>query len=148
MSLKLQLSEDLKTAMKNKDRIRKDVVILIRSSIKQVEVDERRDCTDDDVLQIIMKQVKQRKDALEAFKQGQRDDLVEQTEAEISILSQYLPEQLTEEEITEIVKKAVEETEAKSIKDMGKVMSHVMEQTKGKADGKTVNQLVRRQLSS
>jgi uncharacterized protein len=148
MSLKLQLAEDLKTAMKNKDRIRKDVVILIRSSIKQVEVDERRDCTDDDVLQIIMKQVKQRKDALEAFKQGQRDDLIEQTEAEISILSQYLPEQLTEEELAEIVKKAVEEMEAKSIKDMGKVMSHVMEQTKGKADGKTVNQLVRRQLSS
>ena len=148
MTLKLQLAEDLKTAMKSKDRIRKDVVILIRSSIKQVEVDERRDCTDDDVLQIIMKQVKQRKDALEAFKQGQRYDLVEQTEAEISILSQYLPEQLTEGELALIVKKAVEETEAKSTKDMGKVMSHVMEQTKGKADGKTVNQLVRRQLSS
>jgi uncharacterized protein len=148
MSLKQQLAEDLKTAMRNKDKLRKDVVILIRSSIKQVEVDEHRDCTDDDVMNVIMKQVKQRKDALEAFKQGQRDDLVEQTEAEIGILAEYLPKQLTEEELAVIVKDAVEETGAQSVKDMGRVMTLVMEQTKGKADGKTVNQLVRRHLSS
>lgn len=148
MSLKEQLAEDLKSAMRNKETVRKDVVTMIRSSIKQVEVDERKDCSDDDVIGIIMKQVKQRKDALDAFEQGQRQDLIEQTKVEIGILETYLPTPLTEEELAEIVKEAVTSTQAQSMKDMGRVMTLVMEQTKGKADGKTVNQLVRQQLSS
>ncbi|MDW7672271.1 MAG: GatB/YqeY domain-containing protein [Bacillota bacterium] len=148
MAIREQLAEDLKSAMRNKETIRKDVVTMIRSSIKQVEVDERRTCSDDEVLALIMKQVKQRKDALEAFRQGQRSDLVEQTNAEITILESYLPEPLSEEELMAIVSEAVASTGAQSVKDMGKVMSLVMEKTKGKADGKTVNQLVRRQLSS
>lgn len=148
MSLKEQLADDLKSAMRNKDKIRKDVVTMIRSSIKQVEVDERKVCNDEDVQILIMKQVKQRKDALEAFEQGHREDLVEQTKAEISILESYLPEPLSQEELTEIVKEAVIATSAQTIKDMGKVMSLVMEKTKGRADGKAVNQLVRQHLSS
>ncbi len=147
MSLKEQLAEDLKSAMRNKDKIRKDVVTMIRSSIKQVEVDERKTCSDDDVIALIMKQVKQRKDALEAFEQGRRQDLVEQTEVEISILESYLPEQLSQEELMIIVQEAINETEAHTMKDMGKAMSYVMEKTKGRADGKTINQLVRQQLS-
>lgn len=148
MSLREQLAEDLKSAMRNKDKIRKDVVTMIRSSIKQIEVDERKECGDDDVQTIIMKQVKQRKDALEAFEQGHRQDLVEQTKAEITILESYLPEPLTQEELSAIVKDAVVATGAQTVKDMGKVMSLVMEQTKGRTDGKTVNQLVRQHLSS
>ena len=148
MSLKEQLAEDLKSAMRNKDKIRKDVVTMIRSSIKQIEVDERKECGDDDVQTIIMKQVKQRKDALEAFEQGHRQDLVEQTKAEITILKSYLPEPLSQEELSAIVKDAVVATGAQTVKDMGKVMSLVMEKTKGRTDGKTVNQLVRQHLSS
>ena len=148
MSLKEQLAEDLKSAMRNKDKIRKDVVTMIRSSIKQIEVDERKECGDDDVQNIIMKQVKQRKDALEAFEQGHRQDLVEQTKAEITILESYLPEPLSQEELSAIVKDAVVATGAQTMKDMGKVMNLVMEKTKGRTDGKTVNQLVRQHLSS
>ena len=148
MSLKEQLAEDLKSAMRNKDKIRKDVVTMIRSSIKQIEVDERKECGDDDVQTIIMKQVKQRKDALEAFEQGHRQDLVEQTKAEITILKSYLPEPLSQEELSAIVKDAVVATGAQTVKDMGKVISLVMEKTKGRTDGKTVNQLVRQHLSS
>lgn len=148
MSLKEQLAEDLKTAMRNKDKIRKDVVTMIRSSIKQIEVDERKECGDGDVQTIIMKQVKQRKDALEAFEQGHRQDLVEQTKAEIRILESYLPAPLSQEELSAIVKDALVATGAQTVKDMGKVMSLVMEKTKGRTDGKTVNQLVRQHLSS
>ncbi len=148
MSLREQLAADMKSAMRNKDKIRKDVVTMIRSSIKQVEVDERKVCNDEDVQLLIMKQVKQRKDALEAFKQGHREDLIEQTKAEITLLESYLPEPLSQEELTEIVKEAVVATGAETIKDMGKVMSLVMEKTKGRADGKVVNQLVRQHLSS
>lgn len=148
MTLKEQLADDLKSAMKNRDTIRKDVVTMIRSSIKQVEVDERKECTDDEVMALIMKQVKQRKDAMESFQQGNRQDLVEQTAAEIGILESYLPEPLSIEELTEIVREAVAATGAESVKDMGRVMSLVLEKTNGKADGKTVNQLVRQYLSS
>lgn len=148
MTLKEQLAEDLKSAMRSKDTVRKDVVTMIRSSIKQIEVDERKECSDDDVTGIIVKQVKQRKDSLEAFEQGQRQDLIEQTKAEITILETYLPTPLTEEELEDIVKEAVSATQAQTMKDMGRVMTRVMEQVKGKADGKTVNELVRRHLSS
>ncbi len=148
MSLKEQLAEDLKSAMRNKDKVRKDVVTMIRSSIKQVEVDERKTCTDDEVMSVIIKQVKQRKDALEAFEQGHRQDLVEQTEQEITMLESYLPEPLSQEELASIVKEAVVETGAETMKDMGKVMSLVMEKAKGRTDGKAVNQLVRQHLSS
>ncbi|SDY30819.1 hypothetical protein SAMN05192546_101276 [Tindallia californiensis] len=148
MSLKDLLAEDLKTAMKNKELTRKNVITMIRSSVKQIEVDERKDLLDDDVIQIIVKQIKQRKDALESFRNGGRNDLVEQTEAEISILETYLPEPLSEEELHLIIQKAIDETGAQSMKDMGSVMSIVKKETQGKADGKVVSQLVRQKLQS
>ncbi|RQD69777.1 MAG: GatB/YqeY domain-containing protein [Tindallia sp. MSAO_Bac2] len=146
MSLKDHLAEDLKTAMKNKELTRKNVITMIRSSVKQIEVDERKELSDEDVLQIIMKQVKQRNDALESFKSAGREDLVEQTKEEISILESYLPEPLTEEEILQSIQNAIDETGAESMKDMGAVMNKVMADTKGKADGKIVSQLVRQKL--
>ena len=99
MTLKDKLMDDLKESMKNKEQVRKSVVTLIRSAVKQKEVDERVELSDEDVLAIIAKQVKQRKDALEEFKKAQREDLILQTEQEIDILTQYLPKQLTDDEL-------------------------------------------------
>lgn len=146
MSLKERLAADLKEAMKNKDQLRKNVITLIRSDIKQIEVDKRVELEEQDIIEIISRQLKQRKDALDEFHKGGRQDLVEQTEQEVHYLLQYLPEQLSEEEITNIVKETISELGANSIKEMGKVMAAVIPKVKGRADGKMVNQAVKQQL--
>ncbi|WP_105619832.1 GatB/YqeY domain-containing protein [Vallitalea okinawensis] len=147
MSLKAKLMDDLKTAMKEKDTVKKSTVTLVRSAIKQVEVDTREELNDEQVIEIIARQVKQRRDAIEEFKKGDRQDLVEQSEKELAILMEYLPQQLTEDEVQEIVKAVVEETGASSMKEMGKVMPKVIARTKGRADGKLVSQFVKEALS-
>jgi uncharacterized protein YqeY len=139
--------EDLKTSMKNKDKIKKNAVTLIRSSIKQQEVDTRKDLNDDDIIDIISKQIKQKKNSIEDFRKGNREDLIELTKQEISILETYMPEQLSDDELEDIVKKAVEETEAKTKRDIGKVMSKVMPLVKGRADGNQVNKIVMKYLN-
>ena len=146
MSLKQKLQEDLKTSMKTKDTVRKSVVTLIRSSIKQIEVDKRIELSDDDIIDIISKQLKQRNDSLEQFLNAGREDLVEETRSEIEILKEYLPQQLSEEELNEIVKQTISEVGATSMKDMGKIMSVIRPKTKGKADGKLINKLVKENL--
>lgn len=146
MSLKEQLTNDFKEAMKNREQLRKNVITLIRSEIKQIEVDKRMELEDQDVIEIISRQLKQRKDALEEFRKGNREDLAQQAEEEANILLQYLPEQLSEEEVTNIIKETIVEIGANSIKDMGKVMASVMPKVKGVADGKLVNQIVKQQL--
>ena len=147
MSLKNKLMEDMKTAMKNKDTIRKNTVTMVRSAVKQREVDERVELSDDDILEIIAKQVKERRMAIEEFKKGSRQDLVDVTESEIEILLEYLPKQLTEEEVESIVKETIEEIGATSIKDIGLIMKSVMPKIKGKADGNMVNKAVRKVLN-
>ena len=146
MSLKQKLQEDLKTSMKNKDTVRKSVVTLIRSSIKQIEVDKRIELSDDDIIDIISKQLKQRNDSLEQFLNAGSEDLVEETRSEIEILKEYLPQQLSEEELNEIVKQTISEVGATSMKDMGKIMSVIRPKTKGRADGKLINKLVKENL--
>jgi uncharacterized protein len=146
MSLKERLTSDLKEAMKNREQIRKDVVTMIRSDIKQAEVDKRMALGDEEIVDIISRQMKQRKDAIEEFQKGAREDLVEQTRQEIDILLTYLPEQMSEEEIVQVVNEAIEELGANSLKDMGKVMASVISKTKGRADGKIVNQIVKQRL--
>jgi uncharacterized protein YqeY len=146
MSLKEKLQEDLKFSMKNKDVVRKSVVTLIRASIKQFEVDNRVELDDEGVIDIISKQMKQRKDALEEFKKADREDLVKETEAEIEVLKEYLPQQLSEEELNEIVKNTISQVGATSMKDMGKIMSVIKPLTKGRADGKLINELVKANL--
>lgn len=146
MTLKQKLQEDLKTSMKNKDTLRKSVITLIRSSIKQVEVDKRIELNDDDVMDIISKQLKQRNDSLEQFLDAGREDLVEETRSEIEVLKEYLPQQLSEEELNEIVKQTISEVGATSMKDMGKIMSVIKPKTKGRADGKLINKLVKENL--
>ncbi len=147
MSLKDKLMADFKTAMKEKDKTRKNVITMIRSSIKQYEVDKREEIDDQGIIDIIAKQLKQKKDAIEEFKKGHREDLIKETEDEINILLEYLPKQLTEEEIEHIVTETISEVGAQSPKEMGKVMSALMPKVKGKADGKLVSKIVKEKLS-
>jgi uncharacterized protein YqeY len=146
MALKDKLMNDLKSAMKDKDIVRKNVVQLIRSGVLQIEKDNKVTLDDDGVLDVIAKQLKQRRDSLPEYEKSGRDDLIAQLKREMELLMEYLPAQLTHEELTAIVKNAVEKTGASSVKDMGKVMAAVMPETKGRADGKEINKIVRELL--
>lgn len=145
MSLKEKLQEDLKSSMKNKDTVRKSVVTLIRASIKQYEVDNRVELDDEGIIDIISKQLKQRRDALDEFAKANREDLISETELN-KVLKEYLPQQLSEEELNEIVKLTISEVGATSMKDMGKIMSVIRPKVKGRADGKLINELVKANL--
>lgn len=147
MSLKEQLAEDLKSAMREKDVIRKNVVQLIRAGVLQVEKDTKVTLDDDGVLDVVAKQLKQRRDSLPDYEKSGRDDLIAQLKSEMEVLMGYLPEQLTREEIEAIVKEAVETTGASSMKDMGKIMAAVKPKTKGRADGKVINEIAKGLLS-
>lgn len=147
MSLQEQLMQELKTSMKNKDNVRKNAIILIRSAIKQTEVDERREVTEEDIIDIISKQYKEKKQVIEEFKRGNRSDLVEMTEREMDILLEFLPKQLSDEEVEAIVRETIEEVGATSMKDIGMIMKAVMPKVKGKADGNLVNQTIRKIFS-
>jgi len=138
---------DLKTSMREKDNIKKATITMVRAAILQNEKDNKVVLDDEDILAVIAKQVKQRKDALEEFKKAQREDLMEQTEKELDILMEYLPKQLTEEELKVIVSNAINEVVATSLKDMGKVMSAVMPKVKGRADGGMINKIVKEILN-
>ena len=146
MSLKEQLVADLKQSMKDKDTIAKSAITLVRAAILQVEKDERRELSEDDIVGIISKQVKQRKDVLIDFQKANRQDLIDQTEREIEVLTEYLPQQLSEEELKVIVLDAINEVGATSMKDMGKIMGIVMPKIKGRADGGMVNKIVKENL--
>ncbi len=141
MSLKDKLMEDLKVAMREKDKVRKDTITLVRAAIKQREVDERTELDDAAIEAIIAKQVKERKGAIEEFKKGERKDLIDAAEAEIHILLDYLPEQLSEEELLAIVREVVQEEGITSKKEIGRLMKAVMPKVQGRADGKRVNQI-------
>ena len=147
MSLKERLMADLKEAMKSKDKLRKDVITMVRAAIKQKEVDERVELDDADIENIISKQLKEKKSSIDEFKKGNREDLVKQTNDEIEILLKYLPEQLSDEELKEIIKKVIDENEITSMKDIGKLMKNVMPLIKGKADGKQVNVIAKELLN-
>lgn len=147
MSLKEQLFADLKTAMKEKDTLKKDTVQLIRSGILQYEKDNKVELDDEGVLDIITKQLKSRRDSLPDYQKSGREDLIEKLNKEIEILLSYLPEQLSEEEIAKIVEEAIAETGAASVKEMGKVMGIVNPKLKGRADMKVVGALVKKLLT-
>jgi hypothetical protein len=146
MSTKEKLTEDMKTAMKAKDSARLSTIRMLISVIKNKEIDLRHELTDEEVSAVISTSVKQRRDSIEQFTTGGRQDLVEKEEAEVAVLLSYLPQQLSEEEIRDIVKSAIAETSATSGKDMGKVMKVIMPKTKGKADGALVNKVVKELL--
>lgn len=146
MSIKAKLTEDMKTAMKAKDAARLSTIRMLISAIKNKEIDQRRELSEEEAAAVISTAVKQRRDSIEQFKTGGRQDLVDKEEAEVAILLSYLPQQITEDEIREIVKSAIAETSATSGKEMGKVMKVIMPKTKGKADGALVNKVVKELL--
>ncbi len=146
MSLSERLNDDMKNAMRSQDKFRLSVIRMVRSSIKNVEIDQRKTLTDNEVLEILGRELKQRKDSLQEFEKAGRDDLVESLKAEIDIISEYMPEQLSEEEVADIVKQTIQEVGASSKAEMGKVMGALMPKVKGRADGKLVNQLVQQLL--
>ena len=143
MSLKERLTEDFKTAMKSKDEIAKNTINLARAEIKQVEVDTRKDLTDEEIIPIIAKQVKMRKDALADFEKGGRTDLIDAYNKEIEVLEVYLPAQLSEDEIKKVVTETAAELGIEGGKqNMGKLMGPVMAKVKGQADGGAVKKIV------
>lgn len=144
MSLKERLLEDMKNAMKDKDVIKKNTVQMARAAILQVEKDNRITLDDDGIIDIVAKEVKKRREVLPDFEKSGRQDLVDNLKAEIDVLLQYLPQQLTEEELEVIVRQAIQDTGAATVKDTGRIMQAVMPQVKGKADGKMINMIVKK----
>ena len=142
MPLKEKLMADLKEAMKSRNKVKKDTITMVRAAIKQREVDERVELTESEIVDIVAKQVKQKRDSITDFEKGNRQDLIDLTNEEIKILLEYLPPQLSDEELTSIVKEAIEETGAQTKKDLGKLMAFIMPKVKGRADGKHVNEIV------
>ena len=145
--LKEKLMEDLKSAIKEKDEIKKNTVQMVRAGILQIEKDKGIEVEDNQIIDIIAKEVKKRKDAAIDFEKGGREDLVEKNNKEIEILSAYLPKQLSKEEIEAIVKEIIAEVNATTIKDMGKVMKSAKEKIGAAADGKTINEVVKSLLA-
>lgn len=149
MSLKERLFDDLKTAMKEKDAVRKEVVQMVRAGVLQIEKDNKIESLDDSgVLTVISKEIKKLKDVLPDFEKGGRQDLVDEVNKKIEVLNAYLPEQMSEDEINEVISATISEVGAVSMKDMGKVMGAVKTKTAGRADNKTVSDLVKKALQS
>ncbi len=147
MTIKERLAEDLKSAMKDKNAVRKNVVQLVRAGVLQFEKDNKVTLDDNGVLEVIAKQLKQRKDSLPDYEKSGRDDLIAELKAEMDVLMEYLPKQLSKEELEVIVKEIIEKLGASSIKDMGKVMAEAKAQTVGRADGRMINEIAKGLLS-
>lgn len=146
MSLKEKLLDDLKIAMREKDVVRKDTVQMARSAVLQIEKDQRVTLDDDGIIDVIAKEIKKRKDVLPDYEKSGRQDLVDKQLREIEILSQYMPQQLTEEELENIIKSTIQDIGVNSVRDLGKVMQAVMPKVRGKADGRLINQIAKKLL--
>ncbi|MDI6617418.1 MAG: GatB/YqeY domain-containing protein [Clostridiales bacterium] len=146
MSLKERLKDDWKAALKGRENFKAGVISMARAAILQSEKSDGKALDDDQVIAVLSKEIKQRKESIVEFEKGKRPDLVEQTKKEIEILLDYLPQQLTKDEINEIVREAIIEVGANSIRDMGKVMTNLQPKVRGKADGRVVSQIVKEQL--
>ena len=145
--IKAKLQQDLKDAMKAKDVFKRETIRFLMSALKQVEVDERRELSDDDIFKIIQKSVKQREDAAKQYREAERPDLYEKEEKEAELLKSYLPKQLSEEELKAVVTEVIADTGASDMKDMGRVIKAVMAKVGSTADGKSVSNVVKALLS-
>ena len=141
MTLKETLQDDLKKAMRSGDVMRRSVIRMLRSEIHNREIESRSELDDAATIQLMGRQAQQRRDSIEAFERAERDDLVEKEQAELAVIMEYLPEQLTSEELLEIVRGAVEQVGASGPQDMGKVMGAVMPKVRGRAEGREVNRI-------
>ena len=142
VGLRQKLLDDLKQAMKGGDKVRRSVIRLVRAAIINAEIAKQTDLDDTDILGIIAKEVRQRRESIEAFKQGNRQDLVAQEEVELAILNEYLPRQMTREEIIAAARQVIEGIGAQGPGDKGKVMPQLIDQLKGSADGREINAVV------
>lgn len=147
MSLKEQISNDIKTAMKEKDVSTRDALRLLSSAMKQIEVDERKELSDEDVIKIIQKQVKQRNDAMTQYRDAGREDLYEKEASEAAIFETYLPKQLSDEELETAIRAIITQTGAETMKDIGKVMGAASKALGAQADGKRINECAKKLLS-
>ncbi len=147
MSLKEQLNQDMKAAMKGKQTDRLSTIRQLRSAIKNKEIELRQEIDDDAILAVISTLVKQRRESAELYRTNDRPELADKEEAELKVLQGYLPVQLSEDELRQLVAEVIAETGATAMKDIGKVMPVVMAKTKGSAEGRLVNQVVREQLA-
>ncbi len=148
VGLRQKLSDDLKQAMKGGDKVRRSVIRLVIAAIINAEIARQAALDDTDILGIIAKEVRQRRESIEAFRQGERQDLVAQEEVELAILNEYLPRQMTREEITVAARQVIEGIGAQGPGDKGKVMPKLIAQLKGSADGREINTVVTELLSS
>ena len=147
-NLKQKLSDDLKQAMRSGDKVRRSVIRLLMAAIGNAEIARRAALDDADILGIIAKEARQRQESIDAFKQGNRQDLVDKEEAELAILQEYLPQQMSREEIVEAARRVIEEVGAQGPGDKGKVMPRLIPQLKGRADGREINAVVTELLAS
>ena len=145
--LKQKLMDDLKQAMRGGDKVRRSVIRLVMAAIKNAEIARQAALDDTDILGIIAKEVRQRRESIEAFRLGNRQDLVAQEEAELAILNEYLPQQMTREELIVAARRVIEEVGAQGLGDKGKVMPKLIAQLKGRADGRDINAVVTELLS-
>ncbi|MGA0449296.1 MAG: GatB/YqeY domain-containing protein [Methylophilaceae bacterium] len=147
MSIRQTISDDMKTFMRAKDSARLGAIRLLQAAIKQKEVDDRIELNDDQIFSVIQKMLKQRKDSIEAYQKASRQDLIDQEQLEIEVLSKYMPEPLSEEEINQYIEEAIVTTAASDMKDMGKVVGILKSKVAGRADMAEVSKLVRQKLS-
>ena len=148
MTLQERLQADLKNAMRDRDQTRKSVIRFVRAAIHDKEIEIQASLDDEGVIAVLVRQAQQRRDSIEAFEQADRQDLSEKEKAELTIIQQYLPKQMSESDIRDLVQDAIETTSASGPHDMGKVMQQVMPQIKGKAPGKIVSQIAQELLRS
>ena len=147
MSLKEKLNEDLKQAMRDKEVVKRDSIRAINTMIKQIEVDERRVLEDDEVIKLVQRGIKQREEAISQYSAASRDDLVQKEQEQVDVFMLYLPKQLSDEELENGMKEIISEVGATSLKDMGKVMGVASKKFAGVADGKRINEMVKKLLS-
>jgi len=147
MSVEKQLMEDMKLAMKSGKKIELDTIRMLRAQIKSASIDKKADLNEAELAQVLQKEAKKRKEAIEMYKKGNRDDLVKKEESELDIIANYLPEQLSDKDLDKIITNAIDTLQVTSEKDMGRVMGAVMPEVKGKADGKVIQQKVKEFLA-
>ena len=147
-SLKQKIDQDMKEALKGKKSLKLGVLRMLKSEIRYQEIEKGAELSNDEVISIISSSVKRRRDSIQQFEKGGRDDLVTQEKAELEVVLGYMPEQLTEEKLSQLIRQAVQDAHATGPSDLGKVMKLILPQVKGKADGKVIHQLVTSQLQS
>ena len=148
MSIRERLEADIQTAMRSRDQKRLDALRFLKSAINRVEIDRRVTLDDDGVTEVVVRQVKDRRDSIRMFEEANRNDLVEKESADLAVIEEYMPPQLGEEELLALIEETIQLVGAESVRDRGKVMGRLMPQVQGKADGQQVNAIVSRILES